>query len=356
MTPTENVALTDFTDFTWKRPHVGGDHSAQWAPYVQREVIVPWHAHKTPRSQEEWQSVIDEDEVTYERNPWLWVSDTLPYQPLREYPALFREFVSMPFDRDAYAEFAGRYGALFGLHTVHLPDRLRVWVLEHHYMRRCVGIWETLRSGVQIDDVAGLGIRLGAAQYINEVPATGHVNAALSFTPDDLAAIMGWSGGVEESSWPWLIQAAWEAGDGLPTDTLVDLVHRPVPGVVVRKDSSPREIAQKVLSDAVTRALYQRGVTPTLVVDGKAYGSGLRLSYAPRTLAAALWLQLTLAIDGDRAYKACQVCGRWWDATDARSHKEVCSDKCRARKKYLKDHDGWDHENNRPLRGGENNG
>jgi len=43
-------------------------------------------------------------------------------------------------------------------------------------------------------------------------------------------------------------------------------------------------------------------------------------------------LQLALAVDGNRVYSSCPVCGAWWDATDAHSQKKTCSERCRQAK------------------------
>jgi hypothetical protein len=50
-------------------------------------------------------------------------------------------------------------------------------------------------------------------------------------------------------------------------------------------------------------------------------------------LLEALWLQLALAIDGDKRHRACAQCGRWFelDPAIARTSRTFCSDACKSR-------------------------
>lgn len=88
---------------------------------------------------------------------------------------------------------------------------------------------------------------------------------------------------------------------------------------------------QKILQTLVNESL--RGhVSPRLLreEDGR-----LTLSYVPDTLLAALWLQLARAIDGDRRYRPCPVCGRFielsLEKTGKRADTRYCSSACRQR-------------------------
>ena len=60
-----------------------------------------------------------------------------------------------------------------------------------------------------------------------------------------------------------------------------------------------------------------------------------RLSLAPRTLLAAMWLQLTLAIAGDKHFPTCKSCSRLFEVstspTGFRTHREFCSDSCKTK-------------------------
>jgi len=58
-----------------------------------------------------------------------------------------------------------------------------------------------------------------------------------------------------------------------------------------------------------------------------------RLALEPLTLVAAMWLQLALAITGEKRFVACKFCRRMFEISTAqtgfRSHREFCSDSCK---------------------------
>jgi hypothetical protein len=58
-----------------------------------------------------------------------------------------------------------------------------------------------------------------------------------------------------------------------------------------------------------------------------------RLRIAPLTLLAAMWLQLALAVAGDKRFLACKFCQKFFEIsteqTGFRSHREFCSESCK---------------------------
>ncbi len=62
-------------------------------------------------------------------------------------------------------------------------------------------------------------------------------------------------------------------------------------------------------------------------------GRAPALAIQPENLHEALWIQLMLAIAGQHNFRACSVCGSWFqiEAGGGRSDKKYCSDACRMR-------------------------
>ena len=60
----------------------------------------------------------------------------------------------------------------------------------------------------------------------------------------------------------------------------------------------------------------------------------LRIFIWPPSLIAAMWLQFALAIDGDRQYRTCAECGRWFEIGGGikRTDSETCDASCRKRR------------------------
>jgi hypothetical protein len=61
----------------------------------------------------------------------------------------------------------------------------------------------------------------------------------------------------------------------------------------------------------------------------------LKLAVEPLTLIAAMWLQLALAVTGEKQFVACKFCGRMFEIstedTGFRRHREFCSDSCKTK-------------------------
>jgi hypothetical protein len=60
-----------------------------------------------------------------------------------------------------------------------------------------------------------------------------------------------------------------------------------------------------------------------------------RLLLEPISLISAMWLQLTLAITGEKEFVACKFCSRLFekstDQSGYRRHREFCSDSCKTK-------------------------
>jgi hypothetical protein len=251
-----------------------------------------------------WEAWLGEDEAEYASNPWLLAPRILPYRPLQESPALFHEFASLADSPDAFLGFALKYGPLIQRRDTAPPDRLRDWARERDDLRGALAMLDVVSAPrtapLEMTDVQRLGITVQPARSLGLTEVKP--NAEGEFVPV-------WS-------------VAFLASNRTETEARV------------KPEACPREIIQAVLGQTIARALLRHGVAPTLVPDGGALGVGLRLSFSIQNLAGAIWLQFALAVDGERTYRTCPVCGKWWDATDARAHKMVCSDKCRAKKSY----------------------
>ena len=68
-------------------------------------------------------------------------------------------------------------------------------------------------------------------------------------------------------------------------------------------------------------------VGPELRVEG----DSIAFRVVGRTLLGTLWLQLALAVGGDKRFRQCPQDGRWWEVQPdiARSNKVYCSAACK---------------------------
>ena len=217
------------------------------------------------------------------------------YDPFRTLPTLFRLFAEVEDTPDAFAAFAEEYGYLRtgrvqGFLTPHpIPEQYSAWEHARVNLAFAVRLWDALKTGC----------------------------------PDRVIGSQGF---------PLVAKSDGESLEVAATDSRIDLS-----GLVA---DSPREAVQVALRFVVRRGLLRAGVTPTLKVTDAPYGAGLKMTFAVSTLLGAMWLQLALAIDGNCDFRICPVCEKWWDATEARSHKQVCSQKCRSKRTYDRNKQG----------------
>lgn len=222
------------------------------------------------------------------------------YEPLREEPALFRKFAALKDTRGAYEGFACAYGvpggATWAVSTGETTEggealcypvaySFNWWQAERHSLAFAVHLWDALRAG-------------NAETVLGECVATGP-NAE----------------GSRDVLTPWADGGKYRACGTVP------------------RNSSPEVMVRTALANTVSLFCSQEGVRVALaVVSGPSDtpdGVGLRLTFQVASLLGAMWLQFALAIDGNRRYETCPVCGDWWDATASRADRETCSDRCR---------------------------
>lgn len=299
-------------DFEWWRPN-----SAEWA---DRTAI--WE--RLPRwgvtAYDDWCIETRHGTITLKpETTWLIAEAAIAYQPLLEYPALFREFAALPVDRHAYRAFAEQYGPLERRGFAELPESPSDWVLEHLLLRFAVRLYEALASG-QTDDLDALGVRIVDPQPgTPTAPPQDCYSAAHTFANDDDVADL-----LAQTS-----HSDRELAHAVRRYSAQDRV-----AVAIVPDMDSRTIVQTMLSSLLRMRLDDHVAKISIRPGSSSLGIGLESSVKIESLIGALWLQLTFAALGNRTYRSCPVCGKWWDATDARSHKAVCSDNCRAKRSY----------------------
>jgi len=219
------------------------------------------------------------------------------YAPLKDEPALFRIFAAIEDTPEAFADFARAYGSLDPL-----PDRISKtarglpegyagdeddWGEARESVALAIEMWDELRGG-------------NPSELIERMWETRRVGDELGIYPNGPPQC--WKGELMDSCL-----------------------------LIVDASSSDREIVQAMLASEVNQGLKHADVTPALAATNKSYGAGLRLTYRVGSLLGAMWLQLALAIDGNRDYRTCEGCGLPWDATGARASRDWCSERCRQR-------------------------
>lgn len=297
--------------FAWRRPE-----NAEWVDGSRIIDRIPQWEQQADDI--EWGEVYEESSQVGQADPWLVVRLFSVYDPLREYPALFKEFASLAPERTAYLAFAAKYGPLSFRRSDELPERLSFWGREHRYLSYAVSLFEALKTGAT-GDLRALGIKVTPRP-----DASGESREMVLAS----AACVG----------DHFVENLFECSRLKCNAKTIEILHSRIPEeaavVLVEPDTSPRRIVQLTLATLMAGQLDRNAVRLDLDPNESPLGPGLQMSYKMDSLIGAMWMQLALAVVGNRTFQSCPICGKWWDATDARSHKAVCSNRCRAKQSY----------------------
>jgi hypothetical protein len=217
---------------------------------------------------------------------------------LRENSGLFLELASVDLSPDGVKQFADKHGALGRLQTqvslsktnVHRQfyrgERLSAWYAEIDLLRRMLPLWDE--------------------RYKRRSKPT----TQFTITPAGILA-----------EWDTQAERGFEIIASPSTS----------PELYEQLKGKPIEIARHYLRTKINSKLLEHPSTPQLLYDQSR--GGLALYFVPTSLIAAMWLQFASAVDGDRQYRTCKTCGKWFEiggSTGRRRDAETCSDSCRA--------------------------
>ena len=227
------------------------------------------------------------------------------YQPLATQTGLFREFASLhPASEEDIVRFAGNYGWLGGDRmqtqvarakkgepgvamsstTMMFGERITSWQAEVATMEHLVSLWE----------------------------ATTGVSAKL-------AKVVTWEKNGSGVRYEGILGLAVIA----KTNYREEFFNNLNAGELVRPTLD-------FVRTRVNKLLEDRGITNRLLWDPNYRRQ--RVHVVPTSLVAALWLQFAKAIEGDKEYRQCEQCDRWFEvAAEKREDAKFCQNACRSK-------------------------
>lgn len=239
------------------------------------------------------------------------------YAPLAAEPALFRIFVGLDFDdRAALLGFANKYG-LLGIHQFLALEPASAGQYPMGTIGESHSAWINeildMRWAVQIQDLVGSHDAAGLRRFIT------YREELVGPTGEPLRA-GGWGfsshpeGARKSEPIPryrgWMID---------PVANLFVAGNVFIPATFLVQ----RWINDKLNEHAAPRLLYNLDL-------GKQV-----LQIVPKDLLGAMWFQLAQAIAGNRNYRTCRECSKWFEISaeaDGRSARKLfCSDPCKSR-------------------------
>jgi len=211
------------------------------------------------------------------------------YRPFDEHTGLFMTFADLTPEEDDILGFANKYGSLLAGYdpdtSIWLPEGSQqyfpargetqaLWQREIQAMRLALNIWNALRSS----------------------------------SSELLASLFNTIATIAQDSQPGSLLAQWLAPGHHEADVA----------------------ALQVLARLVEQHLQDHVASRMRPSEGPL---SLKLSYAPRNLLGALWLQLAFAIDANKNFVACTYCGDHFELSDdrrsQRSAARYCGAACR---------------------------
>jgi hypothetical protein len=205
---------------------------------------------------------------------------------------LFLEFAKVDMTPDSITKFADSYGALGvgklvtrrGPKTTakeaYYGERLAFWGAEVGLLRRLLPLWDRKRKG------------------------------EVQFRIADHAIYAEWNSKTEKGS-------------------EVVAFRDTQPEIYQELKDRPAEIERHYLHMKIDAKLKEHPTTVRLLRDRE----GRSIYNAPASLIAAIWLQFARAVEGNRNYRSCKTCGKWFEIggkDGRRSDAETCDNSCRA--------------------------
>ncbi len=283
----------------------------QWTlPDAGYEVIETSWTDEDRKAQES-QAFLAERMDLANRKAWTYV-------PLEAETGLFKEFAALyPATDDKVVRFANRHGWLgvehrrvsriypesrvpIGVFTWMFGEPLVTWQHQIERMHHLVRLWQAASDG---DDSV-------LAEYIEwkSDPGTGRPTSV----------------------------SYWEPTSGLgiiePTQSfslIASEIHRPeLFGDFTRGDHVGP--ALHALQREINKTFEKHPANPRLLWDPDYKRMSLYL--APTTLLGALWLQFAQAIEGNKQYRQCEQCRRWFEVgAQVREDAKFCQSACRSK-------------------------
>jgi hypothetical protein len=248
-----------------------------------------------------------------------------PYDPMVRESALFRIFAEMSPAEESVLIFANEYGLLGsdptrygpptekverplgnGLSVSALGERLESWAAEQHTMREAVDLWDASR-GIPERDYGG---HQGPEDYLA---------SAIRWSGQTSVGYFGPAPNAKRSVNVLTVRSTFQ----IVSSGQEELFKRFAPGDLVLP-------AQYALQRLVNRKMREHASTAKLLWDWTRHRPDLRTQLVPTSLIAAMWLQLANAIDGNRDYRRCEACRKWFEVGSAsREDAKFCRRACR---------------------------
>jgi hypothetical protein len=258
------------------------------------------------------------------------------YRPLREFTGLFRTFADTKLSKEGILQFANTYGRLGGELGVNFT------LSEQEFQNEgCAELQVSNhrgKTGSKIPDVFAVENQTGDTfegepiedwrSEISEMRATLRLwEALLHSDMSELKQVLRWEKDgvyyVNET-----VQSSLNArhsGSRIAERKCIVSLRDPV--LSGTKQGDVVTPGWFCLQQRVNDKLKEHLSSTKLLWSAQNH---LELTIVPRSLISALWLQLARAVEGNRSYRSCEFCQRWFEVgAEVRADAKYCKNACR---------------------------
>jgi hypothetical protein len=260
------------------------------------------------------------------------------YDPLQEETSLFRTFAETPLTEQGILEFAYQYGHL-GVQEWVFPKESLAFTLSEEGQTL---LMKSLSAGR-----IPANIGAGGESFQMWKRSIRHLRFALTLwdaiRSHDVGQLKRFivfqAGGAERSG--FIYRSNDEVTDGYEMGIIDETAHDiPANARALLKPRNVIRLALVVVQMFANKQLWTHG-GPVLLNEPPTPRVGLRseewpqnslhLRIVPKNLLGAMWLQYARSIDGNKDYRRCRQCGKWFEISleANRPTRLFCQDACR---------------------------
>jgi len=278
------------------------DQLVQMVPVVGHEILKTTYSRKNDGERAEGSFVVEK--VDFE-------CEARPFAPLMEHTGLFREFADMhPLTPEKAIAFADKFGTLGAEDLTFKIDRaIEGGTLPGHGLARALK-WHT-------------GERLSAWDF--EVAAANHIVELMDLIRSKdvtgLSRFITWSEDGQDAKYRGI-------KDAFKTITSAQLNANPASPTRTPDVIRP---AMWAIQTQINLRLKNYVSKPKLLWDSQVRRLTVRI--IPENLISAIWLQIALAVEGNKDYRQCSQCQRWFEVggDHVREDAKYCQQSCRSK-------------------------
>ena len=260
------------------------------------------------------------------------------YNPLEEETSLFRTFAETPLTEEGIRQFTNRYGSL-GVQKWIFPREALAFALSEEGQKL---VMQNFSAGILGPNIGISGESLGMwKQSIRHMRfALTLWEAIRSKDVGQLRRFILFQEGSGQAG-GFIYRSHEEVGDGYETAIIDETAHDiPADASALLNPRNVIRLGLVVVQTLANKQLWTHA-GPCLLYGPPPPRDGLRaeelpqhrlhLRIVPKNLLGAMWLQYAGGIDGDKDYRRCRACGKWFEISleANRPTRFFCKDACR---------------------------